>query len=240
MKSQDNTEFMSIGAFRMVGYGLLIFAIVDWLSILFPVRWLDAAWTFNSVGAIIERVAVPLLALALIFVGDTNLRQRWEKVAVRLLSWGSLAASIVFLLMVPLILVMTLRLNVQNNAQLNNQVSTQINQIQQLEQRVGSASSQDLATLLQNINRQGNAAPNVNSPTALKSQLLTEVEQLRNNVKSQADTVRSTQSTALYKSAAKWSIGAFVSSILFFGLWRYSGWSRRKRRTGLRAANVNG
>lgn len=237
MKSQDTTDFMSIGAFRMVGYGLLVFAIVDWMSILFPVRWMDANWTFGAIGAIIERVAVPLLALALIFVGETNLRQRWEKIVVKMLSWGSLIASIVFLLMVPLLLVMTLRLNVQNNAQINTQVTAQVNQLQQLEQRVGSASTQDLSTLLENVRTQGNPA-NINTPGALKTQLLTEVEQLRNNVKTQADTARSNQATALYKSSAKWSIGALISSILFFGLWRFSGWSRRNRRSGLRAANL--
>jgi hypothetical protein len=241
MKSQDSSELSSIAAFRIVGYGLIIFAIVDWLNILFPIRWLDVAWTFNSIGAIIERVAVPLLALPLIFFGETDLRQRWEKAIVKLLSWGALVASVVFLLMVPLLLMLTLRLNVQNTAQLNNQVNSQISQLQQLEQRVGSASSQDLNALLQNLNRQGNPPANVNTPTDLKNQLLTEVEQVRNNVKSQAETAKSNQSTALYKSAIKWGIGAFVSSVLFFSLWRFTSWSRRKRRTGLRAtANVGG
>jgi hypothetical protein len=231
MKSQD-TELMSVGTFRMVGYGLLIFAIVDWVTILVPVRFMDA-------GAIIERVAVPLLALALIFMGDTSLRQRWEKLVVKALSWGSLAASIVFLLMIPLILMMTLRLNTQNNAQLNNQITAQMNQIQQLEQRVNNASQQDLNALLQNV-RQGNPNANVNNPQALKDRLVTEAGQLKNNVKSQAETARSNQATALYKSAAKWSIGALVSSVLFFSIWRFSGWTRRQRRTGLKTASISG
>jgi predicted PurR-regulated permease PerM len=238
MKSQD-TELMSVGTFRMVGYGLLIFAIVDWVTILVPVRFMDAGWTFNALGAIIERVAVPLLALALIFMGDTSLRQRWEKLVVKALSWGSLAASIVFLLMIPLILMMTLRLNTQNNAQLNNQITAQMNQIQQLEQRVNNASQQDLNALLQNV-RQGNPNANVNNPQALKDRLVTEAGQLKNNVKSQAETARSNQATALYKSAAKWSIGALVSSVLFFSIWRFSGWTRRQRRTGLKTASISG
>lgn len=241
MKAQDNTELFSIAMFRLVGYGLILFAILDWINILIPVRWLDSAWMFNSTGAIIERVAVPLLALALVFSGETALRQRWEKIVLKILSWGSLGASIAFLLMIPLLLIMTMRLNIQTNAQVNAQVNAQIGQLQQVEERVGKATPQDLTTLLRSINRQGNAPASVNSPTALKDQLLGEVNQLRTNVKNQGETVRSNQTTALYKSTAKWTIGAFISSVLFFGLWRFSGWARRKRRSTARStASVGG
>ncbi len=241
MKSQDNTELSSIGMFRLVGYGLILFAIIDWINILVPVRWMDSAWTFNSIGAVIERVAVPLLALALVFSGETALRQRWEKLAVKFLSWGSLAASAAFLLMIPLLLMLTMRLNVQTNTQVNAQVNAQMSQLNQVEERVGKATPQDLTTLLQSLNRQGNTPANVSSPTALKEQLIGEVNQLRTNVKNQAETVRSNQTTALFKNSAKWTLGALISSVLFFGLWRFSGWARRKRRVTARTtASVGG
>lgn len=64
----------SITLLRWVGYGLLIFFGLDTIETLTPLRFTNPAWEFQTMGTIIEQIAVPLIGLALIFFGELNLR----------------------------------------------------------------------------------------------------------------------------------------------------------------------
>jgi hypothetical protein len=105
--------------FRPVGYCLLVLAIIDILDILLPFQLLDFNWELYVIPQLVERVAVPLLAIALIFYGETRVSSVLEKRFLKVLSWFSLLLGVFFILLFPLILVDTPRLQAQINSQLN-------------------------------------------------------------------------------------------------------------------------
>ncbi len=52
---------LSSSLFRLVGYGLLVLALFDLIHILIPLQLMNPMWEFQTVGALVERVPVPLL-----------------------------------------------------------------------------------------------------------------------------------------------------------------------------------
>jgi hypothetical protein len=77
--NNDTASTLSVKAFRVVGYGLLIMSLFDLISILVRVKSLDPGGLFQTAGAIIERTPVPVLGFLLIFFGDSYLRQLWRR-----------------------------------------------------------------------------------------------------------------------------------------------------------------
>lgn len=86
----------SSSLFRLVGYGLLVLALFDFIHILIPLRLMNPMWEFQTTGALVERVPVPLLGLMLVFYGETSSRKRWESNLLKFLSWASLLIGLLF------------------------------------------------------------------------------------------------------------------------------------------------
>lgn len=234
MLKQPHTDEFHPEIFRLAGYGFLIFAILDIATILLPVRGLNAPWIFQSIGAIVERIPLPLLALLLIFSGGRELRSSWERKLVRFLSHLSLVTGILFLALIPILLSVTVRFYGQVTAQVNLQSSQQLTQLQRVEQRIGQATTQDLTRFLQSLEQQGTLPDTITDPQALRTQLLTNVQQATQAAKTQATTTRKDQQTTILKNAMKWSLGSLLSGGLFISFWWYTGWTRRKRSTKVR------
>lgn len=72
------TEMRSASLLRWVGYGLLVLALMDVVDILLPPQLMNPAWEFQTIGALVERVPVPLLGLALVFFDGISSRKNWE------------------------------------------------------------------------------------------------------------------------------------------------------------------
>ncbi len=120
----------SIPLFRWIGYGLLILALFDLIEMFVPPRLTNPAWEFQTLGALVERVPVPLLGLVLVFYGKNNWRNRWEKPILKFLSWAALLFGVGLLLLIPLGVINTVRLNQYNNQQIAARVNQRIAQIQ--------------------------------------------------------------------------------------------------------------
>ncbi|MDY7023338.1 MAG: HpsJ family protein, partial [Cyanobacteriota bacterium] len=52
----------SINLVRWVGYGFLVLSFFDLIDILYPPDFMNPAWELQTMGQIVERLAVPLLA----------------------------------------------------------------------------------------------------------------------------------------------------------------------------------
>lgn len=100
MASED--QIQSIYRLRWVGYGLLLLALFDVIQLLLPLNYQDPVWVLQTVGAIVERVPVPLLGLLLIFFGEDAERTSIEDILLKVLRWATLLLAIGFLAMVPL------------------------------------------------------------------------------------------------------------------------------------------
>ncbi|PSB04816.1 HpsJ family protein [Merismopedia glauca] len=114
--------------FRPVGYCLLVLAIIDIIDILWPIQLLDFNWELYVIPQLVERVAVPLIAIALIFYGESRVGSVIETRILQVLRWFSLLLGVIFLLLFPLILVDTPRVQNQINSEVNFNIDPKIRQ----------------------------------------------------------------------------------------------------------------
>ncbi|WP_218082431.1 HpsJ-like protein, cyanoexosortase A-associated [Anthocerotibacter panamensis] len=202
--------------FRLVGYGLLLLTAFDLAGIFFPPHFADPVWEFQMVGRLVEGVGVPLLALTMIFYGEASLR---ELTILKILSWLTLVVGLLYLLLLPLGLSTTWRINTQNNREVSNQINQQLAQIQQRKEILNQASDRDLDAFFLSLKRQSRAT-GIKSSQELRSRLFTEIARIEGQVKALADARRLEALQGLLKNSAKWNLGALVSGFLFLLIWR--------------------
>lgn len=119
---------------RWLGYGFLVLTLLDTIHAVVPPRFMEAAWEFQTIGNFVERVPIPLLGLVMAFAGNKFGRSQWENNLLKLLSWLALLFGVMYLLMIPLGIFDTLRLDRQNQEQINAKVEQRIEQIQRFQQ----------------------------------------------------------------------------------------------------------
>jgi hypothetical protein len=225
MNDVQGDQGFSIYRLRWIGYGLLILSLLDTIATLIPANFGNRLWELQTVGAIVERVPVPLLAMALIFFGEGYDRKGLENLFLKILSWVCLLLGLVFLLMLPLGIFGTIYVNNQNNQQINTQANQQLAQLQQVEERLTKGSPEDLRNLAGELTRLGVPA-NTENPEQLKDQILSRITPAKERLQTQKAAVQSSQRLALFKNSVKWLLGALISSVLFFTLWRGTDWAR--------------
>lgn len=224
----DSDGWQTASLFRLVGYGLLLLALFDYVTIFIPPNFTNPVWEFQTIGALVEHVPIPLLGLILVFYGEANFRQKLEKRGLKFLSYFALVAGVLFLLLLPLGLNDTWRINTQNKAQVSSQLARGTSQLQQIKQQLSQASTpEDISRLFSGTNNSIDT-PNVENFQEFRSQLLTEVDRTGQNLRTQAEAVQSNQRFNLFKNSAKWNLGALVSGLLFIRIWYSTRWARRK------------
>jgi hypothetical protein len=217
------TEESSIGVLRAIGYGLLVLALFDWVEIFAAPNFMNPAWEFQTIGALVERIPVTFIALGLIFYGEMRSRAKWEYPTLKLLSWLTLLLALIFFLMVPLGIADTVRLSKQATTQITAASTQQINQAEKLEKELNQATPEEINNLL----KQRGASLNGKKPEEFKGELLSKVSQAKAGIKEQAKTAQSTKGFNLIKTSVKWNLGALVASVLFVSIWKGTRWIRQ-------------
>lgn len=225
MNEIQGEQGFSIYRLRWIGYGLLILSLLDTIAVLIPANFGNRVWELQTIGAVVERVPVPLLAMALIFFGEGYDRRRLEDIFLKVLSWVCLVLALVFLLMLPLGIFGTIFVNNQNDKQITTQANQQLVQLQQVEERLNKGSPEDLKNLAGELTRLGVQA-DTNNPQELKTQILARITPAKERLQAQSTAVQSNQRLGLLKNAVKWLLGALISSVLFFTIWRGTDWAR--------------
>jgi hypothetical protein len=185
-------------------------------------------WVLQTIGALVERVPVPLLGLVLVFFGEDMDRTGLEKTVLSLLSWVSLLLALLCLLLIPPGLAYTVQINNQNNQQIAAQVAGQLKQLEEVETQVSKGTPQDIQNLASQLNNLGLQVDS-QKPEEVRGQILEKVTAAKKGIEPQAQATRSNLRTALLKNSVKWNLGALISSALFFTIWRSTGWTRRRR-----------
>lgn len=227
MAQFTSNEAQSTFLLRVAGYSLFLLGLFDCIYIFIPANFTNSAWEFQMIGQIVERVPVPLLGLVLIFYGDDSSRSRLEEIVLKFLSWLALLLGLLFLLLIPLGIVNTWRIDNQNTAQINNQASARMSQLQQIESKLNNAKTQDeFKQLFSSINSQG-LAPKLANPGEYKKQLFLELAKAKKTVENQATATKANTRLALLKNSVKWNLGALVSGFAFVWMWHATSWTRQ-------------
>ncbi|MEL7245203.1 MAG: HpsJ family protein [Cyanobacteria bacterium J06573_2] len=211
-----------IPIFRVVGYCLLILSLFDVIELFIPPNFMNPVWEFRTMGMLVERTPIPLFGFMLVFAGGLDWRGKWESILVKIFSWLTLLIGILYLLLVPIGVMNTIRLNNNNVAQINNIYNQKLSRAEQIEQGVTKATSEQISNTLK---RQGKPIEGKN-PEEVKNQVLSELTQAKQRLKNQADNNKSSRRMALLKNAVKWILGALIGGVFFITVWRLSGWAR--------------
>ncbi|NJL85011.1 MAG: hypothetical protein HC886_01990 [Leptolyngbyaceae cyanobacterium SM1_1_3] len=226
--SKPNDSRKTLGLIRSAGYGLLIIFALQLADIFIPAYFMDSDWEMGMVANLIERMPLALIALVLVFFGEMNLRQRWEKWLLWGLSWSTLVASVLFFALVPLSVSSSVKLRSQGSAQVQIDARQQMIQLEELQARVNNATSQEMNALAEALIGQS-ITLEVNDSQALEEQLLAEIDSAKKQVVAQRESADRSQWLTLQKSALKWSLSAIVSAFLFFSIWHLTDWARQPK-----------
>ncbi|HIK06666.1 MAG TPA: hypothetical protein IGS40_18450 [Trichormus sp. M33_DOE_039] len=223
VKSIDSSlEF--VGVCRLIGYGMLVLALFDLIETFVPPNFMNPGWEFQTMGKIVERVAVPLIALVFVFLGKLEKRAKWELRLLPILSYLTLLVALLYILLIPMGVVNTIRLYNNNVNQVNNQYNQQLSQANQLQKRLSEATPTEIENLLKSQGRSLNGQ----KPEAIKDQIVSGITQAKQQLKTQADTTKSASRLGLFRSSVKWNLGALISAALFFTFWKGTSWARKK------------
>lgn len=220
---------LSISLIRIIGYVMLAFAFIDLISILVPPSFKDASWEFQTLGQIVERVPVPLIGFVFVFYGENLLRQKWEAIVLKVLSWVALFLAILFLLFIGLGLSATLRLNNNATLQIDGARSTSLDRIQSTKDQLSEATDEQLAQFIDRLNQAGRS-PTAQTPEEFRDQFNQQISEAEKTLKQRSELALSTQRKTLLKRSVKWNFSAVISVFVYFYLWKTSAWARGKKK----------
>jgi hypothetical protein len=226
MNQLEKDYWPSIFKLRFVGYILLLLAFIDGVNILIPFRFTNPVWEFQMIGALVEHAPLPLIGSIFVFFGETDYRNKAEVYILNFISWGALLVGCLFLLLLPLGINNTWRINNQNYVQSTNQSSQQLTQMRQAKELLSKArTNEDINQIFKSLNPQKNT-PELKNPQEVKTQLISQIGQLEKNVNNQAQATQSHTRKELIKNSIKWNLGALICSFAFIWIWQATYWAR--------------
>ena len=228
LQDRDKQVFSS-GILRLVGYGLLLIVLVDLLFLLIPTQLNNPLWEFQTMGAMVERVPVTLLGIVLIYYGEKSDRAFFEATILKLLSWFSLSIAVALMLTIPISISDSLQIYNYQSDTANAQFAIQQDTIEQFEQKLKAANSkEEIGIILQQQARQQINIPDSINIEKLKTDIVANLQNDRDSAIAQANVFRVQKKSLLFKKCFKWNLGALIASILFFMIWKSTGWARLK------------
>jgi hypothetical protein len=220
MKSQSDTPW-SVAVFRRIGYGLLLLALFDLLATLLPPNLMNPLWQFETMGAIVERVAVPLIGLVLVFFGEEKFRSPIEQKLLKSLRWLCLFVGVLFFLLVPVGLASTIQVKKINDTQMADQFKQQNTRIERVAKQLDIIQDQDLENFIKSQGRSLDGQ----SPQQAKDQFREKIKKDKKQLQTQFEQAKANRHLTLLKNLAKWSLGALVSGTLFIYIWLLTRWA---------------
>lgn len=221
-------ENLSFPLLRLLGYILLIFSLVDYLSILIPPQLTNPVWEFQTMGQMVDHVWPILLGLTFIFLYNKGSLIKPREIAIlKFLSWTALIIGIFYLLMLPLGINNSLTLYKNINNQFVNQQGQQQEQLQKVNERLNATNSPQE---LNNLSRILNIPPNQNgssqSPQELKTKISQQIEKVAQNSTTTANAIKREQIKNLVKNAVRINLGTIIAGVCLITMWNMTRWIR--------------
>jgi hypothetical protein len=222
----SSSEGATAPMWRWTGYALLLLSVFDTIESAIPVNFMNPEWELQFMGSVIERSPVPLLGFMFVFFAEHLRRTRWSRSVALGISWAALVTGVGLVLMVPLIIGNTFRMETRTAAQVKTQLDQQLAQTRGLETALTSASEENLTEMLRRMGK----SPEGRSLEEARQAVLEEVAQARQTLQTRADEALATQRLTLTKRSYKWAAQAMAVGTLLSYLWWSTGWIRRLKR----------
>lgn len=212
----------------LLGYSLLVFALFDYINIIFPPRFTDPAWELQTIGALVEHIPVPLLGLMFVFYRHQGYVAKLEKNLLGFLSWLCLLVGLLYLLMLPLGFADTWRLYHANRNQVSTRLSQQRQKFDEVKGQLNQAKTdKQIQQLVTSLTPQVRSE-DIQNPQAFKEQFIAQINEGERRAQILADSAWANQSQTLIKNSVKWNLGALVSGTFLVLIWHLTDWARTK------------
>jgi hypothetical protein len=228
-KSNFQPQILTIKTLRLVGYVLLLLSLADIIGVFVPARFMNPEWELQAMTELVERVAVPLIGFALVFYQDLQHRIKLEFLILKGFSWAAFFVGIGYLILLPLLVVNSFRLDASLLEQANTFVDQRMTQVEQIQQRLKQATSKpEVATLFTRFSGQPLPPALVDKEfPELKRDLLATIEKGKSTVRKQAQAEGQERRLKLFKTCFKTFFGALISGTCFLYAWVLTRWIRQ-------------
>lgn len=246
----------SVNILRWLGYGLIAFAFADVLALLYPPNFTDPQWEFQLIGNLVERAPVPLLGFGLVFL-NSQANQRWsipERILVKGLSFLCIGLAVIFLLLVPLGIFDTIRINADNGERIDTRLEEVNAQIDSRLEGLERANPTDIQGNIANLQAAISAAqaedqqqqlnaqltdfleltqdlPFATDPVAAKAALLERANEQalseKAQLKRQAEAEKGRLRRGVLENSLKWNFDALLAGLLFGMMYFQTAWLRK-------------
>lgn len=223
MQLETQTVTKAVSALRLVGYGLLVMSVFDYVDILYPFQPFNSNWEFAIAGNLVERVGFPLIGFGLILLGDEHNRTKVERFVLKPLSWALLGFAIAYWLIAPLTVSAAWRLYNQNNIQMVSQLAQQRDQAKAAKEQLDKLSDEQLKEMV----KRSTAADLSNFDAgSFRKQQRDGIDTGLQQADIQSKAALAQQSQNLVKKTLKWTLSTVIAGALFVYLWYLSAWAR--------------
>ncbi|MFW6296794.1 MAG: HpsJ family protein [Halothece sp.] len=204
-----------------LGYVLLFASAVDYFLIIYPPQLTNPQWELQTMGRMVEHAWVGLIALILIFLPTRTKVRRFELNALSFLRWFALLMGIVFILLIPLGLVNSQRIDERTSEQIAQEQQQRQEQLNNIEEAVQTQEipPEQLQQLGEALGVEGEP-----SEATIREALLEQIEQERQQLRQQVAAARSDRLQELIRQAVRTNIGALLIGVFLIRLWWEARW----------------
>ncbi len=227
MKVPNEQQILTISILRIVGYGLLMMAVVDFMNLLIPPELMNPDWEFQIIASVIERIPVTFLGIVFVFYEDTNYRTPIEKMLLKIISWSCLVFAIFLILAIPLNINNAFRIYHKYNASINYQLIPRLEVIQDFQTQIESADSQEnIAKILQKQSSTKIKIPESLDINNFKDSITEKLQKEETSLQNTAQSSRNKKRYQLLRKVIKYNLGALISIYLLIFVWKNTFWAR--------------
>jgi FtsH-binding integral membrane protein len=218
-------DIRSLNLARLPGYGLLFLGLANYIITSMPPLVTNPNWGIFITSYVAELTPIPIIGLALIFYRSTQGRKRIERFVLKILSWFSLLAAIIFVLLVPVVIAYSIQQTIQSNQRMATQLEQETFKNNQLRDRIESYPTDEIAVLIEQQTLTA-VPPASQDPEQLRILALADLEQRQQDLEQEIIDTKNQQNKFLLQNFFKRLAESIVLSSLFFYIWRATEWAR--------------
>jgi len=195
---------------------------------------MNPQWEFYSIGAIVERIPVPLIGFVMVYWGEQDYRRPRERLILKVLTWFALGFALILLAFIPLCVVDSFRIYNTQIQEINAFQGQNLALIKQLEDKLSATASVDEFQDLLNRSLKSRTPRTLDTSQSLpgvKAQIPTLLEPARSTIDRQVQAAQDkalSERPGLLKRTVKWSLGALIGAVMFGRIWQGTRWARKK------------
>lgn len=219
-----------------LGYILLFASCVDYFLIFYPPQLTNPNWELQTFSRMVDNAWILLISLILIFLPTRTRIRRFEVNFLGFLRWMAFLGGVLFILLIPLGLINTQRIDQQTAEQLGLQQQARQEQLNNLGEAIRT---QDIP--LEQLQQLGSAVGIEESGNreAIKEGILTQIEQEKAQLREQVATAKAERFQQLIRRMVRTNVGALLIGVFLVRLWWETRWLKSLKRSTPTAKKAN-